>query len=107
VPAVASAPRQLPDALQDVAFVDVQVSVDVVPAATVVGRAVNATVGAAEPLIETVAVAGVPKLAPAALDRLTGNVFAAAVWAVLNKVTVNVFGAVSPATHVRVPAPLP
>lgn len=45
-PAVASEPLQPPEAVQEVAFVDDQVSIDVAPLATVVGFAVRITVGA-------------------------------------------------------------
>jgi hypothetical protein len=46
-PLAASVPLHPPDAVQEVALVDDQVSVDFAPLATVVGLAVNVTVGAA------------------------------------------------------------
>lgn len=48
VPLVATALLQPPDAVQDVAFADVQVNVDMPPLATVVGEAASVTVGAGE-----------------------------------------------------------
>lgn len=46
VPLVASAPDQPPDAVQEAAFVEDQVSVEVPPLETLVGFALSATVGA-------------------------------------------------------------
>jgi hypothetical protein len=46
VPLVALVPLQLPDAVQEVAFVELQVRVDAPPLATEAGFAVNVTVGA-------------------------------------------------------------
>jgi hypothetical protein len=60
VPLVALLPLQLPDAVQDVAFVEVQVSVDAAPLATDVGFAVNVTVGAGSTVTVAVATLLVP-----------------------------------------------
>jgi len=51
LPAVALVPLQPPEAVQDVAFVDVQVNVLLPPLATVVGDADNVTVGAGVELV--------------------------------------------------------
>ncbi len=53
-PVVASAPLQPPEALQEVAFVDDQVNVEVAPLFTVVGFALKVTAGAGV-LTDTVA----------------------------------------------------
>jgi hypothetical protein len=53
-PLVASGPDQAPEALQDVALVDDQVSVEPLPLATVLGLAVSVTVGVG-PVTDTVA----------------------------------------------------
>jgi hypothetical protein len=58
-------PLQPPDALQEVAFVDDQFNVDSAPLATVLGVAVNVTIGAAE---VTVTVADCTALPPAPLQ---------------------------------------
>lgn len=50
VPAVALLPDQAPDALHDVALVELQVSVEAEPEDTVVGEAVRETVGVVPPL---------------------------------------------------------
>jgi hypothetical protein len=60
-PLVASDPLQPPDAVQEVAFVDDQVSTDFAPLATVVGLTVKVTVGAA---LVTVMVADCEALPP-------------------------------------------
>lgn len=52
-PEVALLPAQAPDAVQPVAFCELQVSVERAPAATVVGLAVNVTVGAGRMLTVT------------------------------------------------------
>jgi hypothetical protein len=57
VPLVALAPPQLPDAVQEAAFVELHVSVEEPPPAIEVGFAVNVTVGAATTV--TVAVTAV------------------------------------------------
>ena len=61
-PLVASLPLQPPEALQDVAFLDDQDSVELLPLATVLGLAVKLTVGAGE---VTVTVADCAALPPA------------------------------------------
>jgi hypothetical protein len=61
-PLVASLPLQPPEAVQDVAFVDDQDSVELLPLATVLGLAVKLTVGAGE---VTVTVADCAALPPA------------------------------------------
>jgi hypothetical protein len=48
VPLVATAPLQPPEAVHAVAFSDFQLRLDEPPLATVVGKAVNATVGVGE-----------------------------------------------------------
>ncbi len=58
LPLAASGPLQPPVAAQDVALVDVQVSVELAPAATLAGDADSVTVGAAAgAVMPTVAVA--------------------------------------------------
>jgi hypothetical protein len=60
VPAIPLAPDQAPEATQEVAFVDDQVSVALLPLFTALGPALNVTVGA-DALTETVALcAAVP-----------------------------------------------
>ena len=61
-PLVASLPLQPPDAVQDVAFLDDQDSVELLPPATVLGLALKLTVGAGE---VTVTVADCAALPPA------------------------------------------
>ncbi len=48
VPLVATAPCQPPEEMQEVAFSELQLKVDMPPSATVVGEAVSVTVGACE-----------------------------------------------------------
>jgi hypothetical protein len=60
VPLVALLPLQLPDAVHEVAFVELQVSVDAAPLATDVGFAVNVTVGAGTTVTVAVATLLVP-----------------------------------------------
>jgi hypothetical protein len=57
VPFVASAPLQAPEAEQAVAFVDIQLSVDALPAVMLEGLAASTTVGAGT-LTTTLAVEG-------------------------------------------------
>jgi hypothetical protein len=64
VPLVARVPVQPPEAVQLVALVDVQVSVEVWPLCTLVGEAVSVTVGAADAL-PTVTVVEADALPPA------------------------------------------
>ena len=61
-PLVASLPLQPPEAVQEVAFLDDQDSVELLPLATVLGLALKLTVGAGE---VTVTVADCPALPPA------------------------------------------
>ncbi len=61
-PLVASLPLQPPEAVQDVAFLDDQDSVELLPLATVLGLALKLTVGAGE---VTVTVADCAALPPA------------------------------------------
>ena len=61
-PLVASLPLQPPEAMQEVAFLDDQDSVELLPLATVLGLALKLTVGAGE---VTVTVADCPALPPA------------------------------------------
>jgi len=68
LPLIACAPVHPPEAVQEVALVVVQVSVEVPPVATLVGFAVNDTVGdggIAVTVTLAVAAAGVVPLAPA------------------------------------------
>jgi hypothetical protein len=60
VPLVALLPLQLPDAVHEVAFVELQVNVDAAPLATDVGFAVNVTVGAGTTVTVAVATLLVP-----------------------------------------------
>jgi hypothetical protein len=60
VPLVALLPLQLPDAAHEVAFVELQVSVDAAPLATEVGFAVRVTVGAGTTVTVAVATLLVP-----------------------------------------------
>ena len=60
VPLVALLPLQLPDAAHEVAFVELQVSVDAAPLATDVGFAVSVTVGAGTTVTVAVATLLVP-----------------------------------------------
>ena len=62
MPLIANAPLQQPEAVQDVALVELQVSVEAPPLATLVGFAVNVAVGAG--LAVTVTVATVAVLVP-------------------------------------------
>ncbi|HWS68681.1 MAG TPA: hypothetical protein VN325_38420 [Steroidobacteraceae bacterium] len=62
MPLVANAPLQPPEAVHDVALVELQVSVEAPPLATLVGFAVNVAVGAG--LAVTVTVATVAVLVP-------------------------------------------
>jgi hypothetical protein len=55
VPLVASAPVQPPEAVQDVALVELQVSVDEPPTATTVGLALRVAVGGTATVMLTVA----------------------------------------------------
>jgi len=55
VPLLASVPLQSPDAAHEVAWAELQVSVDVPPAATTVGFAASCTVGSALTVIVVVA----------------------------------------------------
>jgi predicted acyl esterase len=59
VPLVAFVPLQPPEAVQDVALVELQVSVDAAPLTTLVGLADSAAVGRAVAATVTVAAAGV------------------------------------------------
>jgi hypothetical protein len=68
-PLVASAPLQPPEAVQDVAFVDDQVSADALPLATVLGFADSVMVGAGV-VTETVAVCVALLLLPPVQERL-------------------------------------
>lgn len=61
-PLVASLPLQPPEAVQDVAFLDDQDNVELLPLATVLGLALKLTVGAGE---VTVTVADCAALPPA------------------------------------------
>jgi hypothetical protein len=61
-PLVASLPLQPPEAMQEVAFLDDQDSVELLPLATVLGLALKLTVGAGE---VTVTVADCAALPPA------------------------------------------
>jgi hypothetical protein len=61
-PLMASEPLQPPEAAQAVALVEDQLNIDVAPLATVLGLALNVTVGAAE---VTVTVADCDALPPA------------------------------------------
>jgi hypothetical protein len=61
-PFAGSLPLQPPDALQAVAWVDDQFSVAVPPVATVLGVAVNVTVGAAAVTVTVADCAAVPPL---------------------------------------------
>jgi hypothetical protein len=58
-PLAAFVPLQPPEAVQDVALVELQVNVEVPPLAIVVGFAVNAAVGTGLAVTVTVAVAAV------------------------------------------------
>lgn len=58
VPLVASAPLQAPEAEHEVAFVDVQLSVDALPAVMEVGLAVSVPVGASGVAMTIFTVAG-------------------------------------------------
>jgi hypothetical protein len=60
VPLLASVPLQSPDAAHEVAWAELQVSVDVLPAATTVGFAASCTVGSALTVIVMVAGGLVP-----------------------------------------------
>jgi len=60
-PLVAKVPDQPPEAAQEVAFVDVQLKVEVAPLATVLGLALSVTVGAG---VVTVTVADCAALPP-------------------------------------------
>ena len=60
VPLAANVPLQPPEAVQDVALVELQVSVEAPPLATLVGFAVNAAVGTGLAAIVTVAAAAAP-----------------------------------------------
>ena len=68
-PLVASAPLQPPDAAQEVAFVDNQVSADALPLVTVLGFADSVMVGAGV-VTETVAVCVALVLLPPVQERL-------------------------------------
>jgi hypothetical protein len=68
-PLVASAPLHPPEAVQDVAFVDDQVSADALPLATVLGFADSVMVGAGV-VTETVAVCVALLLLPPVQERL-------------------------------------
>jgi hypothetical protein len=64
-PVVGSDPLQAPDAVHDVALVELQLSLDVLPLVRPVGEAVKVTVGAAGPAATaTVAVAAACPPAP-------------------------------------------
>jgi hypothetical protein len=60
VPLVPFVPLQPPEAVQDVALVELQVSVEAAPLATEVGFAVNVTVGAGTTVTVAVATLLVP-----------------------------------------------
>jgi hypothetical protein len=60
VPLAASAPLQPPDAVHEVALVELHVSVEAPPEATVVGFAVNVAVGTGATVIVVVAMLLVP-----------------------------------------------
>ena len=64
VPLLASAPLQPPDAVQAVAFVELHVSVEVVPLARLVGEAANVAVGTGFAAVDTVTVAVAAVLLP-------------------------------------------
>jgi hypothetical protein len=71
LPLVDLAPLQLPEAMHEVAFVELHVSTAAVPVPIIVGLAVSVTVGAgggAVTLTVAVAVAGVLPLAPAQVN---------------------------------------
>ena len=68
-PLVASAPLQPPEAAQEVAFVDTQVSADALPLVTVLGLADSVMVGAGV-VTETVAVCVALVLLPPVQERL-------------------------------------
>jgi hypothetical protein len=71
VPLVAKAPVQPPDAVHEVALVEPQVSVDVPPAATTVGFAVNVAVGRTLTLPATVTVAVTAALEPPGPEQVS------------------------------------
>jgi hypothetical protein len=60
VPLAESAPFQSPEAVHPVAWVELQVSVEALPAGTTVGAAVNCAVGSAFTVMTTLAVWLVP-----------------------------------------------
>ena len=64
-PLMGSLPAQPPDAVQAVALVELQLNVELLPAATVAGLALSATVGA---LADTVTVADCDAEPPAPLQ---------------------------------------
>jgi hypothetical protein len=68
-PLVASAPLQPPEAAQEVAFVDTQVSADALPLVTVLGLADSVMLGAGV-VTETVAVCVALVLLPPVQERL-------------------------------------
>jgi hypothetical protein len=75
-PLVAIAPVQAPEAVQAVAFAADQITVALLPLVTLVGLALNETLGAAVvefPLMVTMAEAVVPKDAPSALAMATAS----------------------------------
>jgi hypothetical protein len=53
-PLVARVPDQAPDAVQEVVLADFQLNVDVPPLLTVLGAALNATLGVAEATVTVV-----------------------------------------------------
>ena len=75
VPLAAFVPLQPPEAVQDVALVEVQVSVDDPPLAMVGGLAVRVAVGTG--LVVTVTVAGAAGLVPPAPAHVNEYVFVA------------------------------
>jgi hypothetical protein len=83
VPIVPKLPLQPPEAVQDVAFVELQVKVDVAPAATVVGFAVNSAVGAGGVVGSTVTVAIAAGLVPPAPLQVSEKCVVAATGPVL------------------------
>ena len=64
VPLVARVPAQLPEAVQEVAPVELHVRVDAAPLATEVGLALKVAVGAAGNVAETATVAVAAELVP-------------------------------------------
>ena len=73
LPLVASAPLQPPDAVHDVASVELQVSVEVPPLATVVGAALRDAVGCVIGVTPTPPHAANSRDAPAGQKRITDD----------------------------------